>query len=279
MVRRRAPEHRDELRAPLGGASPRRRRRRLPRRGRPASRAHVPRAVGRDHAARRGARRARRRARRPRRDLHADVPRGRSRRARVRTRRRSAGARLFRLRGACRASAARGVRGEGRDLRRRVVPPRALDADARDGRRGRRGARRAGDRVGPPCGSVAGARSGATGTTPRARRRVGAPVPAHVHVGHDRAAERGAARARRLPCLDRPRGRVPDGRERGRRRPLRDRHGLDHGAVDGRRRGCARRVDRVRGGCPRLARRPASRGTPTRTCGCTRRSAAGARRS
>ena len=68
-----------------------------------------------------------------------------------------------------------------------------------------------------------------------------APVPPHLHLGHDREAERRRARARRLPRLDRARGRVPGRRARGRRRALRHRHGLDHGPVDGRRRRRARR--------------------------------------
>ena len=54
-----APEHRDELPPPLGGAPARRPGCRLPRRGRGASRADVQRAVGGDRASRGGARRAR----------------------------------------------------------------------------------------------------------------------------------------------------------------------------------------------------------------------------
>ena len=67
---------------------------------------------------------------RPRRDLHADVPGGRRRVARVRAHRRRAGADLLRLRGAGDRVAARGLAGEGRDLRRLVAAPRQADRDA-----------------------------------------------------------------------------------------------------------------------------------------------------
>ena len=233
VVRRRPSEHRDELRPPPRGAPPGRRRGGLPRRRRHAARAHVRRAVSRDDAARRGARRARRRARRPRRDLHADVPRGRRGLACVRARRGGAGADLLGVRRARDRAAARGLRREGRDLRGRLVPARPPAADARDGRRGRR--RRCGDRVEPGARRVARARAATAGNAACAAGRLGAPVPPHVHVRHDGSAEGRAARPRRLSRLDRPRGRVPDGRERGRRRPLRHGHGLDHGAVDRRR--------------------------------------------
>ena len=73
-----------------------------------------------------------------------------------------------------------------------------------------------------------------------ARGRGRAPLPARVHVRHDRQAEGRAARARRLPALDRPRGGLPVRHPRGRPRPLLHRHGLDHGPVDGRRRRRAR---------------------------------------
>ncbi len=53
-------------------------------------------------------------------------------------------------------------------------------------------------------------------------------------------------RAGRLPRLDRARGLLPGRRARGRRRLLRDRHGLDHGPVDGGRRRRARRDGRLR---------------------------------
>ena len=250
VVRRRPPERRDELPPPLGGAPARRPGRRLPRRGRGAARADVPRAVGGDRAARGGARRARRRGRRPRRDPDADVPRGRGRLARVRARRGRAGPGLLRFRRARGPAAPRGLGGEGGDLRRRLVPARPLAADARDRGRGCRRVVDRGGRVGPPPLRVAGARAAAAGNAARARGRLGAPVPADLHVGHDGPAEGRAPRARRLPRLDRARGRVPDRRERGRGRALRDRHGLDHGAVDGGRRRRGRRDDRLRRGAP-----------------------------
>ena len=75
-----------------------------------------------------------------------------------------------------------------------------------------------------------------SGRAAAARGRGGASVSARVHVRDDRAPEGRAARARRLPALDRPRGRLPVRHPRRRPRPLRNRHGLDHGAVDGGRR-------------------------------------------
>ena len=57
--------------------------------------------------------------------------------------------------------------------------------------------------------------------------------------------------------VDRARGRVPDERQAGRPHPLRDRHGLDHGPVDGRRRRRVRSDRRLRGGRARLSGRPA----------------------
>ena len=98
---------RPQLRAPLGGAPPGRRRGRRPRRGRLAARADLRRALARRHAARRAARRARRRAGRPRRDLPADVAGGRDRLARDRAHRRDPGPGLLRLRGARSCTAAR----------------------------------------------------------------------------------------------------------------------------------------------------------------------------
>ncbi len=74
------------------------------------------------------------------------------------------------------------------------------------------------------------------GRAAAARGRGGASVPARVHVRDDGAPEGRTARARRLPALDRPRGRLPGRHPRRRPRPLRNRHGLDHGAVDGGRR-------------------------------------------
>src|SRR5436309_2509727 len=52
--------------------------------------------------------------------------------------------------------------------------------------------------------------------------RFRAPVPFGLHVGDDRKAEGSAARAGRLPRLDRPRGRVSDERQARRPHPLRD---------------------------------------------------------
>ncbi len=92
-----------------------------------------------------------------------------------------------------------------------------------------------------------------SGRAARGAGRLGDAVPPHLHIRHDRHAERRRARPGRLPRLDRPRGRVPGRRARGRRRPLRDRHGLDHGPVDRRRRRRGRRDDRLRGGRARLA--------------------------
>ena len=107
-----------------------------------------------------------------------------------------------------------------------------------------------------------GARAhGVGGARPRraraARGRRRASVPARVHLRDDRPAQGRAARARRLPALDRARGRLPVRHPRRRPRPLRDRHGLDHGPLDGRRRGRARRLRRLHGGRARPAGRPA----------------------
>ena len=91
------------------------------------------------------------------------------------------------------------------------------------------------------------------GRAPGSPGRLGDALPAHVHLGHDRHAEGRRARAGRLPRLDRPRGGLPGGCPRGRRRALRDGHGLDHGSVDRRRRRRRRRDDRLRRGRARLA--------------------------
>ena len=88
------------------------------------------------------------------------------------------------------------------------------------------------------------------GRAPAARGRLGASIPPRLYVGHDGPAEGRAARARRVPRLDRPRGGVPDRRQAGRPRPLRDGHGLDHGAVDGRRRRRVRRGGDLSEGAP-----------------------------
>ena len=68
------------------------------------------------------------------------------------------------------------------------------------------------------------------------------PVPAGLHLGHDRQAEGRTARAGKLPDLDRARGGLPVRGPRGRPCPLRNRHGLDHGTLDGGRRRRARSV-------------------------------------
>ena len=207
--------------------------------------------------ARRGARRARRRRGRPGRDLHADVPGRRRRGARVRAHRRRVRADLLRLRRARDRLAPRGLAGEGRDLRRLVAPPRQADRDARDARRSRAARARARDRVEPRDALVARRRDAAARDARAGRGRLGGAVSARLHVRHDRQAEGRAPRPGRLPRLDRARGGVPDRREAGRPRPLRDRHGLDHGAVDGRRRRRRRRDGRLRRGRARLAARPA----------------------
>ena len=98
-----------------------------------------------------------------------------------------------------------------------------------------------------------------------ARGRGGASVPARVHVRDDRPAQGRAARARRLPALDRARSGVPGGHPRRRPRPLRHRHGLDHGAVDGGRRRRARRGRDLHGGRARPTRRPALDGWSRRS--------------
>ena len=116
VVRRRAAEHRAELRPPLGATDA--------RRGRPAvwlgedgarARARRTRELSREVTRLAEAlRRAGRRAGRPRRDLPADVGRRSRRVARVRARRRDPGADLLRLRRAGGRRAPAGRRGEGR---------------------------------------------------------------------------------------------------------------------------------------------------------------------
>ena len=163
-------------------------------------------------AGRGGARRARRARGRPRRDLPADVPGGRGRVARVRAHRRRAGADLLRLRRAGDRGAARGLRGEGRHLRRLVLPPRQARRHAGDARAGER--RRRDVLAWSRDERLAGARDEAARNARAAAGRLGGAVPARLHVGHDRPAEGRAARPGRLPRLDRARGRVPDRRER-----------------------------------------------------------------
>ena len=223
-----------------------RHRRRRARRGRRPPRGDVRRALARRDATRGAARLARRRAGRPRRHLPADVARGRRRLARDRAHRRDPGADLLRLRRARRRAAPAGERGEGRDHAAGVVAPRQDGADASDPRRGdARVAERRARRARAVRPRRASRRAAA------AAGRLRAPVPPHLHLGHDRQAEGRRARARRLPRLDRARGRVSSRRARRRRRALRDRHGLDHGPVDRRRRRRARRHDRF---CRRRAR-------------------------
>ena len=193
---------------------------------------------------------ARRRARRPGRAVHADVPRGRGRVARVRPCRRGAGADLLRLRGTGDPAAPRGLRREGRDLRRLVAAARAADRDGRDGRRGRR--RPGAARVEPRRGRVAGRRRAPARHARPGRGRLRAPVPDRLHVGDHRHTEGRRPRPRRLPRLDRARGRLPDRCPPGRADPLRHRHGLDHGPVDRRRRRRRGRHGRPRGGRARL---------------------------
>ena len=241
---------------------PRRRRRGLPGRGRRAARAHL-RASSRDEVTRvaEGLVAPRRRAGRPRRDLHADVPRGRGRLARVRARGRDPGADLLRLRGAGGRAAAAGLRGEGRPLRRLVASPRQAPRHA--ARRWTRRSREAPSvehvaaRGRADDGHVGRARRRLTGRAAAARGRLRDAVPPHLHVRDDRQAEGDRPRAGRLPRLDRARGRLPGRRAARRRHPLRDRHGLDHGPVDRRRRRRARRDARLRGGRAGLAGRPA----------------------
>ena len=99
--------------------------------------------------------------------------------------------------------------------------------------------------------------AGAPGTLDAARRRLGASLHPHVHLRHDRPAEGRRPRPGRFPRLDRARGRLPGRHPGGRRRPLRHRHGLDHGAVDARRLRRAGRDGGPRRGRAGLAARPA----------------------
>ena len=212
---------------------------------------------GRD-AARGGPRAARGRARRPGRHLPAHVPRGGGGLARVRAHRRDPDAALLRLRRAGRDAAAAGLGGQGRDHRGLLAPPRAPAADARD----RRGGGRAGavGRAHRHLGARLGLgrdRRGQPRRAAAARGGLRAPVPPHLHLGHDRQAEGRRARPGRLPRLHRARGRLPGRRAPGRRPPLRHGHGLDHGAVDGGGRGRARLQDRLRRGRSGQAGRPA----------------------
>ena len=228
----------------------------------------------RGDAARGGARRARRRARATAsRSSCRCRPRSRSPRTRARTSARS------RCRSS-RASRRRRSRSGSQDSEAKVVITRRRSlrrgqarADARDARRGaaRRAVGRARDRVAP-------ARRrrwpGATSWTRRrratlaaARGRLGAPVPPRLHVRARPAGRRASLHVHGgfLVSIAREAAYQADVHAR-RRRPLRHRHGLDHGPVDGRRRRRARRDDRLRRGRARLA-------APTGSGGSSRRSA------
>ena len=74
------------------------------------------------------------------------------------------------------------------------------------------------------------------GGAPAGRAPVRDAVPPDLHLRDDRHAEGRRPRPGRLPRLDRAGGLLPGGRRAGRRDPLRHRHGLDHGPVDGGRR-------------------------------------------
>ena len=162
------------------------------------------------------------------RDLPADVAAGRNRIARLRASRRSAGADLLRLRSACDRRAARRREGEGADHGRRLASSRTGRADEADRGRGARivtdgdahgrlaparaGRRPDDDRPRPLLGRAH--REDLGGSAPEAGR-LRASLPARVHVGNDRQAERSAARPGRVPRLDRTRGCVPDERQAG----------------------------------------------------------------
>ena len=257
LVRGLPAEHRPGLRAHVGGAHARCGRGGLPERGRASRRVDLRCALGAGREARRSARRARRRRGRPGRDLHADGARGRRRLARVRAHRRGPGADLLRLRRAGRRPAPAGLRREGRDHGRLLAPARDAGADARDDRGGAarvadRRARRRVVALRPDLERRARPRRAGA-----ARGRGGASLPARVHLRDDRSPEGRAARARRLPALDRPRSGLPVRHPRRRPRPLRHGHGLDHGAVDGGRRRLARGRGGLHGGRARPSRRPA----------------------
>ena len=267
VVRRRPPQRRRGMRASLGAGAGLRRGGRVAERGRWQVVAQLERALARDRAARRGTGVARHRRRRRGRHLPAHVSGGRDRVTRLRAPRRRAGADLLRLRRAGDRDAARRRQREGPRHGRRLAATRRGGSDEADrGRRPRRRAfGRARRRLAAPrtrCADDAGARS----LVGRARRRLAWPpatgrgrergaVPHRVHIGHDGQAERRAPRPGLLPRVNRARGRVP-GRPAARRpRPVRDRHGLDHGAVDRRRRRRGGSDDRLHGRSPRLAGR------------------------
>ncbi len=237
-------------------------------RGRRATLADVGGALARGAPARGGAARARDRRGRRGRHVPADGARGRDRRARVRARRSGAGADLLGLRRSRCLLADRRRRREARAHRGRVVPARPARPDEGGAGRGARG--RAERRASPRLASrerrmpddlgarlvVGGRRRGSSGRARARGRRERSPVPPRIHLGNDGKAKGGAARAGRLPAVDRARDRVPGGPPRRRSRALLDRHGLDHGAVDRRRRDGLRRDGRLHGGRARLAARP-----------------------
>ena len=258
VVQRRPRQRRPRLPPSLGGGAAGRGGARLAERGRPARGAELGRGVAAGDAARRGARRARRRAGRPRRDLHADVPGGRRRVARVRARRRGAGADLLRLRGAGDRVAARGL-----------------------------AARRSSSAPTGRCGAGSGSRCGETldeagrfavehvvewnretGEWPElVTRQPGTLPPLEVdseapyllaYTSGTTGRPKGALHVQGgfLVSIAREAAYQSDVKA-GDRAPLRHRHGLDHGTVDGGRRRRARRGDRLRRGRARLARRPA----------------------
>ena len=180
-------ERRPGLRARLGRAHAGRGRGRLPNRGRAARRVDVRRAL-RQVTRLAEALVARHRRRRPGRDLHADGARRRRRLPRVRAHRRRPGADLLRLRRPGRRPAPPGLGREGRDHGRLLAPPRDARADARDDRGG--AARVASvehvvewSREDPELSSSGRA-------SWRRSSRGGAPVPARVHVRHDRDGRR-----------------------------------------------------------------------------------------
>ena len=274
VVRRRSAQHRERVRPPVGVRDTR------PRSGgvgagrRRAALADVGRGLARGSPARRSAPRARHRRGRRCRHVPADGTRGCDRIACVRAHRGGAGADLLRIRRPGGVVAARRRGREARPHRRRLVPAREARADEGGARRGARRrpecrtrARLATSRRRLPDDDgtrlVVGRRRGrAAGGARGSRRRKRGAVPPCLHVRHDGQAEGCAARPGQLPPVDRARDRIPGGSPRRRSRPLRDRHGLDHGPVDRGRRHGLRRDGRVHGGCA----------GPTRTTACGRSS-------
>ena len=105
-----------------------------------------------------------------------------------------------------------------------AVPMKAIADEAAARRAVARGdgrlaaARRRRADAGGPRLCVGRGRRGVARRAAAARGRRRAPVPARLHVGHDRPAEGRRPRPRRLPRLDRARGRLPG--RRAARRPL-----------------------------------------------------------